>query len=66
MNWGGGENFLPKYISKLNEYIRLLRLGTGVGGGRRENQFIKNDSGKIIHTHTNMLNFLISALELKH
>lgn len=66
MNWVRAENFLPKYSSKLNEYISLLRRwGVGMGRGRRESIY-KNYRDKIIHTYTNMLNFLISALELKH
>lgn len=31
-NWVGGENFLPKYIFKLNEFIRLIRR-SGEGWG---------------------------------
>ena len=62
-NWAGGENFLPKYIFKLNEFIRLFRrLGEGWG-----KSVSKSYHGKVvIHAHTNMVNVLVSAPELKH
>lgn len=64
MNQVGGENFLPKYISKLNEYIRLFRrVGSWGEGGE---SVYKSSHGNMIHAYINMLNFLILAPELKH
>ena len=54
---------MPKYIFKLNEFIRLFRR-SGEGWGKSVS---KSYHGKVvIHAHTNMVNVLISAPELKH
>lgn len=52
-------------ISKLNEYIRLLRRARDVGGdGGGGESVSRNYYGQITHAYTTMLNCLISALKL--